>query len=264
MIESPANVRAVFEFLARNHEYNKKIQEEDIRSTFSPYDNVADRALRLLYEIVNTQSQPKLEPICDFFTKISKRPQVLTGLDSFTRHLDPNLAFNGDLFKVLRDCDGWGDKTSALFIRNLVLIQRNTPLRVLFWEDIDLLDVQPIRLPVDAVIKAVFRQLKRDDASLPNPNFDSINEFLMARYRREEMLVWDDLWFWGFITQRSQPKIAERTFGWNKAKYWSIFAASKGDSEIAKIRELAEEFLALTGCTVNSSRTSDTRRGSDA
>jgi hypothetical protein len=60
MKNCPESIAALFRFLVEHHEYNKKVQEDDIRPTLSFYDNVPDRARRLLCEIFNTQSRAKL------------------------------------------------------------------------------------------------------------------------------------------------------------------------------------------------------------
>jgi hypothetical protein len=243
-IKPSANIEAVFTFLERNNKYNKKIQESEIRRILGSYDAIEDRARYLLHEIYNTQSQPKLEPAADFFKNIFKQSGALATFDSFSRCLDLKSKYKGDLFRSLVDCNGWGHKTSALFIRNLALIRNNDHLRSMFWEDIASLDEQPIRLPVDAVITAIFERLQvTDSSSRPVNNFSRINNYLMERYTREEMLIWDDLWFWGFITQRSEPKNPQRIFGFNEAKYWSIFTAPKEEPEISKIKRLTEDFL---------------------
>jgi hypothetical protein len=60
------------------------------------------------------------------------------------------------------------------------------------------------------------------------------------------MLIWDDLWFWGFITQKSQVGKVERTYESNPAKYWSIFTAPKDYASIQSIEALAKQFVVLT------------------
>jgi hypothetical protein len=79
----------------------------------------------------------------------------------------------------------------------------------------------------------------------PKRSFGSINKVLQALNpsSAKDMLIWDDLWFWGFITQRGSE---EREFGWNQAKYWSIFTASKDEKDIRDIENLATDFLKLT------------------
>ena len=59
-----------------------------------------------------------------------------------------------------------------------------------------------------------------------------------------EMLIWDDLWFWGFITQKSEKK-SVRKIEWNLAKYYAIFHATKDKKSISEIEELAEEFIQI-------------------
>ena len=57
-------------------------------------------------------------------------------------------------------------------------------------------------LPVDAVITAIFKQMH------PNRtwNFTSINSFVKEHYKRDDIEVWDDLWFWGFFNQKVVKK----------------------------------------------------------
>ena len=66
------------------------------------------------------------------------------------------------------------------------------------------------------------------------------------------MLIWDDLWYWGFFTQRSIKTTNgevnsgyARQFGWNKDKFWAQFSSQKKDEQ--KIKVLAERFLDLWG-----------------
>jgi hypothetical protein len=55
------------------------------------------------------------------------------------------------------------------------------------------------------------------------------------------MLVWDDLWFWGFLTQKTTGK--SRSMAWNEAKFWAVRSHSKDDIQI--ISALAAEFIGL-------------------
>ena len=266
----PKNIEKLFEFLRENHEYNKKIQEDDINRTLASYGTVEERALRLLYEIVNTQSQPKMEPIAKFFQHVHKEAKVAKALncfESFRRCLDRKATCQGDIFKALDAWDGWGPKTSALFVRNLAVIEANPALREMFWTDIGDMKNQKIRLPVDKVILAIFRHLKVEESNqgLPLKTFQAINDRLQAwGYGYEEMLIWDDLWFWGFITQwsksekpksnqiervRGEAQVPQREHGWNPEKYWSIFTAPKDASTISEIERRAETFLKITEAT---------------
>ena len=79
--------------------------------------------------------------------------------------------------------------------------------------------------------------------------FRGINNYLKKEcgYGSEDMLIWDDLWFWGFITQRSSANISsKRVHDWNEEKYWSIFTAPQDRKSIGKIKLLAKTFLRIT------------------
>jgi hypothetical protein len=207
MTNCPKNIQDLFDFLVANNEYNKTVQEEDIRRTLASYDTVEERARRLLYEIVNTQSQPKLDHIARFFQRIEAKPQALMSYECFSAFLGVKPGPEGGLFNALKEPkgNGWGDKTSALFVRNLAVIASSTELRRMFWPDIQAVEDEPIRLPVDRVIKAIFRHLRLCEGKLAKPleKFDDINNYLRIclECSNKEMLIWDDLWFWGFITQ---------------------------------------------------------------
>ena len=62
---------------------------------------------------------------------------------------------------------------------------------------------------------------------MPNSNFE----------------VWDDLWFWGFITQKVSG--GNRTMEFNTAKYWNILDAPKDKETIATTKQLANQFIRL-------------------
>lgn len=94
-------------------------------------------------------------------------------------------------------------------------------------------------LPVDAVITAIFKKL---DTSI-NWNFDKINEMLKENYSKQEIEVWDDLWFWGFITQKGSGVI--RDFDWNINKYWVIKETDKNPVIIEEIKKKAKEFIEI-------------------
>jgi hypothetical protein len=259
MKNCPENIAALFRFLVEHHEYNKKIQEDDIKMTLDSCGSVDHRALLLLRRIVDTQSQPNLEHTKIFFEHIARSEGALASFTSFSKFLNPKPVANRDLFEALKTIvphgqpkpnNGWGDKTSALFIRNLALIADSPTLSTLFWPDLNVWNTQTIRLPVDKVILAIFeRMMKNNPEKSQRPtSFKSINKYLLTTLgcTNQEMLVWDDLWFWGFITQRSVPGTSERQPVWNPAKYWSIFTAPKDLESIGKIEQLAKQFIQLS------------------
>ena len=60
--------------------------------------------------------------------------------------------------------------------------------------------------------------------------FDKINRILSKNYTGDEIEVWDDLWFWGFITQKGSD--SNRSFEWNEDKYWSLLHTPKDKQSI--------------------------------
>jgi len=58
---------------------------------------------------------------------------------------------------------------------------------------------------------------------------------LKKYYSLSEIEIWDDLWFWGFITQKDSGK--NRTFEWNENKYWMIKVSEKNEKIIKKLKK---------------------------
>ena len=78
--------------------------------TLAACDTVERRALRLLHEIVNMQSQPKLDPIAKFSQNIRDKPEALTSYERFSAFLGVELDQKGGLFEALKSRkNGWGD-----------------------------------------------------------------------------------------------------------------------------------------------------------
>ncbi|WP_413194461.1 hypothetical protein [Pararobbsia alpina] len=96
-----------------------------------------------------------------------------------------------------------------------------------------------IYLPVDAVIKRISKEIPL--AGLGN-SFDSVNKALQkANYASADMLVWDDLWFWGFFSQNSSS--VDRPLGWNEARFWGQLSTPKAN--VREIKRTCEKFLRL-------------------
>lgn len=68
-----------------------------------------------------------------------------------------------------------------------------------------------------------------------------MNKLLLGHYTPEEMLIFDDLWFWGYFTQDSRQKV--RVMGWNSDKFWCQRSAPTASE--ARLKALAERFLTL-------------------
>ncbi|EPZ85227.1 hypothetical protein BURCENBC7_AP0641 [Burkholderia cenocepacia BC7] len=143
---------------------------------------------------------------------------------------------------------GWGTKTAALFVRNLAYIESTSNLRAKFWRDTRVLEGDQLRLPVDAVILTIF------EALAPHLNWgkaisaSNVGRFFHRDlgYRDRELLVWDDLWFWGFVTQKTVAG-KTREHGWNESKYWAVPHAPRDHQSIEHIKQCSKRFLKLIG-----------------
>lgn len=138
-----------------------------------------------------------------------------------------------------------GNKTAALFVKACCNIHWDDANNgIIFWKDFpDKKVVNKIYLPVDRVIVHIFSRLKIDSIA-KGDQFEKINIYLQEHYKNpKEMLVWDDLWFWGFITQKSIKN--DCLLEWNFAKYYAVFHAPKDEKSISKIKTLAEEFIKI-------------------
>ena len=109
------------------------------------------------------------------------------------------------------------------------------------WEDVpELTFDDELYLPVDSVIVIIFNKI------FPNHQrrwtFNEINKQLNRLYKNYEIEVWDDLWFWGYISQKGSVK---RDFVWNEEKYWSLKESNKDSKIISEIRNKSIEFLRI-------------------
>ena len=109
------------------------------------------------------------------------------------------------------------------------------------WNDVPKLidENDSFYLPVDAVIIAIFTKL---DNSI-KWDFDKINKTLEKKYKGQQIEVWDDLWFWGFITQNGSGD--NRVFEWNENKYWVLKESDKEKIKIEEIKNKCHEFLEI-------------------
>jgi hypothetical protein len=233
----------IFNFLEENRSYNKAVQENFYISAITPYEKIEDKVINLLYDIANTQSQPKIDKLACFFKKIQKNPNDLLTFKGFLRIIsDKKELTYKNLYESLRVQSGWGNKTSALFTktifhlhngnyRNDLKIWTDTPVKIEKNDD--------LYLPVDAVIVDVFNRIEPRKTW----NFNNITNEIKKHYKHEQIEVWDDLWFWGFITQKGSGK--ERIFEWNENKYWMLKESNKNPNVIEEIRLKANIFIEM-------------------
>jgi hypothetical protein len=238
-------LEAIFQFLKENRIYNKEVQTSFYKHIILPHENKEDKIIALLHHVVNTQSQPKIDKLAIFFKKLNSNKPYLNSYKNFINLFGKNreLSYN-NLFTILIDEDGWGNKTAALFCKMIYHLhcgEYDTKFKI--WDDIPNLiaDNDKFYLPVDAVIIDIFSRLNLGNTK----NFDGINNFLNKEYQRNDIEIWDDLWFWGFISQKSVKGKTERELGWNEAKYWALLETNKDDKTILEIKEKVKVFIKL-------------------
>lgn len=230
----------VFVFLKANTKYNRVIQNGTYSEWLAPCTTTAQRLKSLLFHNVSAQSQPDLESLSKCWQLLNQHQTSaakVTDIRGLADFIASNLPLKqgtdpGDkvneferLWHLLQRVKGWGKKTSALFVKSLIQIHTdpgNTALK--FLTDFKIgPEAQPY-LPVDVVISHIFKNHLRPGEA---PNFNRINRVLRTKYVVfEDLIVWDDLWFWGFITQRSKKKMGAEKFirvtDVNMPKFWGL------------------------------------------
>lgn len=233
----------IFTFLRENRQFNHSLQERFYHSIISPYSDTTDKVISLLYHIANTQSQPKINSLANFYKSVFNDTHCMTSMKMFIEKINPNKPLNYEsLYLGMKSQDGWGNKTSALFSKSIFQLHNgNYSEHLKIWEDVPE-TINPkdnFYLPVDSVIIAIFKKLNNSERW----DFYKINKVLKSIYKGQEIEVWDDLWFWGFITQNGSGE--DRKFEWNENKYWALKETDKTPKIILEIKHKAELFLEL-------------------
>ncbi len=243
--DRPEVIHNLLRFLKENQNINRQIQIGFIKEAFSA-DSVSARALLLLYQIAQTQSQPKLDKLKMFFEKINKH-NALSDFTAFGNAVNISGRCPKNLSLALSLQDGWGTKTAALFVRALAVIQNTADLSGKFWQDLEVMKHNHIMLPVDKVILCIFQKISPQLGNRHLKSFSSINKYLSVEMKcsQEEMLLLDDLWLWGFITQKSNTEDNERELMWNVAKYWAISHSPKDDVSIEMMEKKSKKFISI-------------------
>ena len=231
----------LFLFISNNRQYNKALQERFYNSAILSYSNIKDKVVSLLYGVANTQSQPKIDNLATFFKSIFEDLSCLSSFTALTQKIAPDKPINFESFyQGMINQSGWGQKTSALLSKSIFHLHNgdySEELRI--WNDVPkkIEDDEKFYLPVDAVIIAIFNRLDNK----VKWNFDRVNSVLNKKYTSKQIEIWDDLWFWGFITQNGSGD--ERKFLWNENKYWALKESDKDENTINEIRIKSHEFL---------------------
>ncbi len=236
-------IEKLFKFISNNRKYNKALQERYYRSIILPYKDEKEKIISLLYHIANTQSQPKIDKLSEFYKSIITEENSLKSFKEFVVKINPNGKSNFEsVYKGMLNQKGWGPKTSALISKSIFHLhngQYSEDLKI--WNDVPKLidENDSFYLPVDAVIIAIFKKL---DNSI-KWDFDKINKTLETKYKGQQIEIWDDLWFWGFITQNGSGD--NRAFEWNENKYWVLKESDKDKIKIEEIKNKCQEFLEI-------------------
>lgn len=234
----------IYAFLQENRSYNKPIQIGAYKMALMPYETTFDKVYALLYNTLNSQSQVNMDKSAIFFQRIAADKNNLNSLANFLLTIGGNeqtpLSYKS-LFELLTKQESWGDKTAALFVKAVYHCHIGYAKELNFWNDAPkkLSQEDELFLPVDAVIFFIFK-------SIGNPcsnTFWGINKHLKDNFSESNFEIWDDLWFWGFITQKSANKI--RIMQFNDEKYWNLLDAPKDQKTIDKTKQLANQFIDL-------------------
>lgn len=232
----------IFNFLKENRKYNKELQIKYYSSLILPFKTKEEKIVSILYNTASTQSQPKINNLSEFYKSIFEDLNSLNSFKNFINKINPNQQPSyKNLYIGMEKQKGWGSKTSALLTKTIFHLHNGEyPEYLKIWDDIPktLKVNDEFYLPVDAVIIAIFAKLKNQ-----NWNFNQINSLLKQNYQEIEIEIWDDLWFWGFITQEGSG--VQRDFKWNENKYWILKESNKEPKIINEIKLKANEFLQI-------------------
>ncbi len=242
-----SKLEKLFVFLKNNRKYNKNLQIRYYNSIIEPQTNTFEKIVSLLYHIANTQSQPKIDNLATFYQKIYFHKELLNSFNGFLSVINENSntttnSSYKELFDGMKNQKGWGDKTSALFTKTIYHLHNNEyPEKLKIWNDapINLESNDLFYLPVDTVIIAIFKKLDNNE----NWTFNRINTTIKKHYSGKDIEIWDDLWFWGFITQVGSGK--NREMKWNLNKYWTLRESDKNQESVSEIQRKSEIFLSL-------------------
>ena len=261
-------LQKIFNFLKEkeNRKYNIEIQRSFFNSVLKNKKSEKEKLISLLYFIAETQSQGKIDKLSKSYQIFHNSSLNYDTWSSFcdtlahaipvddsnakkylkmtekkkAKHIEvlkDNTKPFSHLFNTIKNYPGFGDKTSALFVRMIFQIHHIDKYEEYkIWDDVPKLDEDDILfLPVDKVITEIFKKIPHPKNK--NWTFNSINKMLNKEFIGTDMEIWDDLWFWGYITQKVVKNQDHRDFELNKAKYWVMKESNKTKQTINEIFE---------------------------
>ena len=234
----------IYSFLNENRSYNKPVQIGAYRMALLPYEITFDKVYALLYNTLKTQSQVNMDKSAVFFQRMATNKSNLNSMTNFLKTIGSSentpLTYKA-LFDLLANQESWGNKTAALFVKAVYHCHIGYAKDLHFWSDApkNMSKEDELFLPVDAVIYFIFQVI----GNPCNNTFSGINNYLKKNFPESNFEVWDDLWFWGFITQKGTGN--SRIIQFNEEKYWNLLDAPKDQNTINQTKLLANQFIAL-------------------
>lgn len=250
----------IYEFLrsAENKKYNRKVQNLDFKKWDVGCLLNNQRVLSIFWHCAKTQSNPRINSLTRFADQFrdfnSKNINIANKPFPLNVFFKEILLLNdgSELANLAKLGNGWGPKTSALLFKSLRVAARCNN-EMFDKESLDLLHSdRNAMVPVDSVIKHIILNVLKFEYD--GDDFSQINKILLSYKKQfdpeltlcEFVDVWDELWFWGFITQLSQNRV--RVVAWNRPKLISISPVLFSNQEIGEISEKAEAFINLLNC----------------
>ena len=244
----------LFKFLKKNHSHNHALQLISLKSSILPFTTKKEKIRSLLIDAANTQSRPKMDTLEPFWSKTAEEKEdTFSSAKKFAEFLKkeacsketPAGLLEGMFFSLYM-IPGFGEKTAALFIKNLIYLHHKEigyqERRFKIWSDRGLQcdNGDRIYIPVDSVIKHIF------EGTNVGSNFKKINksihDFMAAKeYPIIDMVYWDDLWYWGFFTQHGNTE--NRTTVLNRSKFMTWKNSSP--ESYKQVEAPANEFIKI-------------------
>lgn len=245
IIDEKNILEKIFSFLKINRKYNKELQTRYYESILNSQNDKFEKIVSLIYNIANTQSQPKIDYLSEFYQKIYNNKEKLNSFENFLKLITEKNKIENNyetLYRGMLSQKGWGEKTSALFAKTIFHLHNDEyPIELKIWNDVPkkIKENDKFYLPVDAVIITIFNTIDKT----VKWDFNKVNRKIKKYYKGNEIEVWDDLWFWGFITQKGSGE--KRKLEWNIDKYWNLRESDKNKKMIDEIKKKANEFLKI-------------------
>jgi len=80
------SLKNIFDFLIENRIYNKELQTRYYSGIVKPQNSKAEKVISLLYHTANTQSQPKIDNLAEFYKKIYENKDLLNSFSGFMNY----------------------------------------------------------------------------------------------------------------------------------------------------------------------------------